>query len=124
NPLESYGQFANVQNALNTARLFPTVQARQQTALQAEQLALKQQQVSAVNNYLVPFMGKSFVSHEDVQRGLGNATVLGLPVDGPVAALANYPTPADGNYRGFVNEIVIPRLPPGDQLSALTQTHR
>lgn len=81
NPLQTIGQFAQVQNALNANRLFPGQQQLQQQQIAQGALAQTTNRLNAVNQYMQPILANPNVKIADVMSAVGGLRATGLPVD-------------------------------------------
>ncbi len=90
-----------------------------QQSIQSNAVKLAQQGQGAAAAYLRSLLGQDNVSHDDVVRVLGAAHGSGINTDGLIDRLASY-NPPNGNYKGFVNENLLPTMSEAGVLQALT----
>lgn len=115
NPLQTIGQFAGIQNAINQNKLFPLVQQQMQLAnqrsgvgLQSDQSSLIQQQRQLGYASLAPLLAKKGpLTLDDVTSGLAGFEKSG-GVSAPVLnelqhiQLTGNPTVDDANFRAHI----------------------
>lgn len=98
NPLQQIGEFANAQNALNTAKLFPGVQQLQQQAIQGGGVSLAQKINQAVYQGLTPMLAipNGQITHQAYTDALAGLEARGLPTHGALADLLKTAPGGDG----------------------------
>lgn len=99
NPLQTIGQFAGVQNALNQNRLFPGQQQLQQQAVQSGAVGLAQKTNQAAYQAITPLLAlpQGEITHSALTSALGSAEGnLGIPTHGVLSDIMSTAPSGDG----------------------------
>lgn len=124
NPLQTIGQFANVQNALNQNKLFPGQLQQQGIATQGQQLALQKAQNAAAYQVGLPVVANPNFTLDDLTHTWGNAErnlgIVTQPALADVAGLSVAPNTPE--WRQAVKNIIVSRsqTDPGAAVSSIT----
>ena len=108
NPLDTIGQFANTQNALNSLKMFPGQQQLQQQQIAGGQNSLIEQQKQAAAGMLAPLLASNRpIGASDIAKALGGAEHAGI-ITQPMASLiaaapvTGDPVADDRTYRSII----------------------
>jgi hypothetical protein len=124
NPLQTIGEFANLQNTLNQNKLFPGQFQQQGIATQSQQLALQKARNAAAYQAVLPVVANPNFTLSDLTGSAGNAEhSLGIVTQPLIADVAGLKlTPNTPEWRQAVKNIVVSRsqTDPGNAVSVIT----
>ena len=116
NPLQSLGQFAQIQNQLNQNKLFPGQQALQQQAVQGGQLNLMQHFRQAGAAAMAPLLAKQgVITHDDVTNSMAQAEASGVSSQPTLAAIAKLPANDPATFDAGVRSYIQANTQPADR---------
>lgn len=124
NALQTIGQFAGIQNAMNANRLFPGQLQQQGIATQGQQLTLAKAQNAAAYQSGLPIVSNPNFTLDDLTGAFGSAEKnMGIPTHQVVSDIVSLPlTPNTPEWRQAVKGIITSRsqVDPGSAVGVLT----
>jgi hypothetical protein len=107
NPLQTIGQFAQTQNALNTNKLFPFQLQQQQQAAQSGAVGLAQKIRQAAYQGLVPLLAGGPITHNSATTRLGALEAAGIPTAGVIQEIMAAGPQGDGpGFNDFMRALI------------------
>lgn len=125
NPLDSLGRFAEIQNALNSAKLNPGALQIQAQSIQTGQLSLAERQKQAAWAHLAPLLAEQQITHSMTTGGFASAEHNGIITAPALSDLTGLPAGDGPAYDRMVRaRIMAYAQPPENRAAAVTPETR